>query len=95
MHWAVYVEDVELVDALLKAGANAKVANDLGVSPLMMACQNGNGTITERLLAKLASLKVYDLSKFDANELGKVIGAYVSEYAQAEKVLEVYGKHAK
>lgn len=42
--------------------------------------------ITERLLAKFASLKVYDLTRFDANELQKVISAYVSEYAGAEKV---------
>lgn len=42
--------------------------------------------IIERLLAKFASLKVYDLSRFDANELQKVIGAYVTEYAEKEKV---------
>jgi hypothetical protein len=42
--------------------------------------------ITERLLAKFASLKVYDLTRFDQNELRKVIGAYVSEYADEEKV---------
>ena len=41
--------------------------------------------ITERLLAKFASLKVYDLTRFDPNELRKVIGAYVSEYAASEK----------
>jgi hypothetical protein len=42
--------------------------------------------ITERLLTKFASLKVYDLTRFDPNELRKVIGAYVSEYATTEKV---------
>jgi hypothetical protein len=42
--------------------------------------------ITERLMAKFASLKVYDLTRFDPNELSKVIGAYVSEYATNEKV---------
>jgi hypothetical protein len=42
--------------------------------------------ITEKLLAKFASLKVYDLTRFDQNELRKVIGAYVSEYAENEKV---------
>ncbi len=42
--------------------------------------------ITERLLTKFASLKVFDLTRFDANELQKVIGAYVSEYAGTEKV---------
>jgi hypothetical protein len=42
--------------------------------------------ITERLLAKFASLKVYDLTRFDSNELSKVIGAYVAEYVADEKV---------
>lgn len=42
--------------------------------------------ITERLLAKLASLKVYDLSKFDAHELERIITAYVAEYAEQEKL---------
>ena len=42
--------------------------------------------ITERLLAKFASLKVFDLTRFDANELRKVISAYVAEYADTEKV---------
>ena len=42
--------------------------------------------ITERLLAKFASLKVYDVTRFDPNELRKVIAAYVSEYAETEKV---------
>jgi hypothetical protein len=42
--------------------------------------------ILERLLAKFASLKIYDLTRFDSHELQKVIGAYVAEYAQAEKI---------
>ena len=42
--------------------------------------------ILERFLAKLASLKVYDLSRLDPNELQKIISAYVSEYAQVEKI---------
>jgi hypothetical protein len=42
--------------------------------------------MTERLLARFASLKVYDLTRLDPNELRKVIGAYVSEYAADEKI---------
>jgi hypothetical protein len=42
--------------------------------------------ILERLLAKFASLKVYDLHRLDAHELEKIIAAYVSEYAEAEKI---------
>lgn len=42
--------------------------------------------ILERLLLKLASLKVYDVSRFDPHELEKVISAYVAEYGQTEKI---------
>jgi pilus assembly protein CpaF len=42
--------------------------------------------ILERLLTKFASLKIYDVTRFDANELQKVISAYVTEYAQNEKI---------
>jgi len=42
--------------------------------------------IVERLIAKLASLGVYDLSRVDTNELRKVIGAYVTEYCTQEKI---------
>src|SRR5262245_2807156 len=57
LHWAVYLDDVDLVDTLIKAGANVKAVNDLGVSPIVMACQNGNAVITEHLLAAGADAK--------------------------------------
>ena len=37
LHWAVHRDDVVLVDLLLKAGANAKVANTFGATPLSLA----------------------------------------------------------
>src|SRR6185436_6825084 len=40
LHWAVYREDVEAVDALLKAGANARTANRFGSTPLSLAAEN-------------------------------------------------------
>ena len=43
--------------------------------------------ITERLIKKLASLGVYDLSRVDTTELRKVVAAYVTEYCEVEKVL--------
>jgi ankyrin len=36
---------------LIRAGANVNVANDLGVTPLVMACTSGNAPLVERLLA--------------------------------------------
>jgi hypothetical protein len=42
--------------------------------------------IIERLLAKFANLGLFDVSRLDVNELRKVISAYVSEYADIEKI---------
>src|SRR6187399_1978239 len=42
LHWAVYREDGELIDMLLRAGADAKVENRAAVTPLMMAALSGN-----------------------------------------------------
>ena len=52
LHWAVYHDDLEMVDLLLGAGARADVANDLGITPLSLASVNGNAAIAARLLAK-------------------------------------------
>lgn len=41
--------------------------------------------ITERLLSKFASLGLYDVSRLDVNELRRIIGAYIGEYAAAER----------
>ena len=53
LHWAVHRESVEIADLLIGAGAGADVdaANDLGVTPLLMACARGHGALVERLLA--------------------------------------------
>src|SRR5688572_28763217 len=42
LHWAAYWDDVPTGDALLRAGANVNSANQLGVTPLMIACENRN-----------------------------------------------------
>ena len=44
-------ENVEIVDLLIGAGADANAANDLGVTPLLMACARGYGVLVESLLA--------------------------------------------
>jgi uncharacterized protein len=50
LHWAVHFDDIDMVDLLIRAGANVKAANRLGVTPLALACINGNGGLIERLL---------------------------------------------
>src|SRR5262245_3362287 len=51
LHWASYRDDLEAVDLLIRAGAKVNIANDLGVTPLWTACQNGSETMARRLLA--------------------------------------------
>ncbi len=51
LHSAVYWEDVETAEQLIRAGANVKAANDLGMTPLVLACSNSTGVLVEKLLA--------------------------------------------
>ena len=50
LHWAVYHDDVELAKILLQRGAKAAVENRYGVTPLYLACLNGNPRLVEELL---------------------------------------------
>jgi ankyrin repeat protein len=42
LHWAVYRENQEAVDLLIRAGADVNIANDLGVTPLWIAASNAS-----------------------------------------------------
>ena len=50
LHWAAHREAVEVVAALLEAGAVPGATNRYGVAPLSLAAENGNVVIVERLL---------------------------------------------
>jgi len=50
LHWATHWDDLDLVDLLLKAGANPNAVNDLGVPPLSLASTNGSAKVVARLL---------------------------------------------
>jgi ankyrin repeat protein len=50
LHWAVRQNDLELVERLLKTGADPSTANRYGVTPLNLAAINGHATMIERLL---------------------------------------------
>src|SRR5437899_57256 len=46
LHWAAYRDDVEMVRALLQAGARTDVKTRLAdITPLYMASKNGNAAI--------------------------------------------------
>ena len=50
LHWAAYRDDLETAKFL--ASANANVTNRYGVTPLSLACQNGNTAMVELLLER-------------------------------------------
>src|SRR6267143_3968607 len=50
LHWASYRDDVESAGLLIRAGAKINTANDLGVTPLWTASQNGSEVMVRRLL---------------------------------------------
>ncbi len=51
LHWAAFNDDLEMANLLIAAGANVKVATrDGAITPLFMACQNGNAAMIAALL---------------------------------------------
>jgi ankyrin repeat protein len=50
LHWAAHWDDLETARLLLRAGANAKIANRYGVTPLHEACTVSNVAMIEALL---------------------------------------------
>src|SRR5262245_55025690 len=49
LHWAAYHDDPRTAAQLIDAGASAKAANRYGVTPLALACTNGNAELVEML----------------------------------------------
>ena len=51
LHWAAFRDDLELTKLLLAAGANVQVGTRAGaITPLFMACTNGNAAVMQALL---------------------------------------------
>src|SRR5262252_3003166 len=50
LHWAVRANDLETAQLLIKAGAKATAATRYGVTPLYLACVNGNAAMIGALL---------------------------------------------
>ena len=50
LHWAAQLDALETANLLIRAGANVKATNRFGVTPLSLACTNGNAAMIETLL---------------------------------------------
>src|SRR5260370_27580776 len=50
LHAAVRFDNLEIADLLLAAGANVKAATRYNITPLSLACANGNPALVERFL---------------------------------------------
>src|ERR1700688_3637163 len=50
LHWAARWDDLDTATLLIKGGANVKATNRYQVTPLSLACTNGNGAMIELLL---------------------------------------------
>jgi ankyrin repeat protein len=50
LHWIVRLDDLETTGLLIRAGADVTLANRYGVTPLFLACSNGNAGMIRTLL---------------------------------------------
>ena len=50
LQWASYRDDLESAELLMRAGANVNAANDLGATPLWIACLNRSAAMVRTLL---------------------------------------------
>jgi ankyrin repeat protein len=50
LHWAVHQNDLELVQRLIRAGANVQAKNDYGATPMAEAAVGANPAVIEALL---------------------------------------------
>lgn len=83
MH-AAYLDDLELVQALLQAGADPDIRNNYGAFALSEAAQNGNAEIVELLLEHGADPDLANLE----GETALMVAARSGSLAAAELLLE-------
>lgn len=62
LHWAVHWEAGDLVERLIRDGAEVDAVNDLGVSALAIACRNGSGPMVDLLVDADASVAIAEPS---------------------------------
>jgi ankyrin repeat protein len=50
LHWVVRADDLDMAQLLLRTGADAKLADRYGITPLKLAAENGNATMIDVLV---------------------------------------------
>jgi len=91
LHWAAFRDDLDMVKWLLAAGANVKATTREGaITPLFMACTNGNASIIGALLTAGA-----DANAVNANGTTALMTAASSGSVDAVKTLLDRGADVK
>ena len=87
LHWAAFRDDLEMAKMLIAGGANVKVETREGaITPLFMACTNGNAAMIDLLLKSGA-----DANSVKANGTTALMTASASGSADAVKALLDHG----
>ncbi len=88
LHWAVYHNDVELVNRLVAAGADVNAKNDYGSTPLSEAAVIGNVKVLRTLLDAGADVE-------SPNADGQTALMIIARTSNVEAAKLLIGKHAK
>ena len=57
LHWAAQRDDAAIARLLIAAGANVKAATRYNITPLWLACGNGDVAVVEALLEEPAPIR--------------------------------------
>ncbi|MEO8465671.1 MAG: ankyrin repeat domain-containing protein, partial [Gammaproteobacteria bacterium] len=83
LHWAIYRDNVPLVQRLIKAGADVKTANEFGSTPMAEAAVVGNAVVIDALLTAGADVE----SRGADGQTALMVVARSGNVAAAEKLI--------